>query len=304
MCAYADEPTYNFFDPADCDADGWLWLDSQYKIDKYVGVLSSDKKIKLVPAEYVIEDPDYPGEEMAVVPTADPNIKGYNKMGTQGGEGSKTGGISLPMGVEGWLDDDLGGGILVAMPDCFLFEVYMSQSVPKIFTYLKGALFETNIPSDCYYIWDWGYDWWTDDYIPLSTDYVTSDDLTVYVYEKEGSVLEGTETEYYMVSGEKGCGGRTAYYANNGFETDLIIHGLRIFTYTDVSDANVEGVAADDLNVSFDGKCVKATVPVEISVYDLCGAKVAGTNGTSLDCSALNGVYLVKAGNKALKVVL
>ena len=33
---------YNLFDAADCDAEGWLWLNTQEKIDKYVGLCNED----------------------------------------------------------------------------------------------------------------------------------------------------------------------------------------------------------------------------------------------------------------------
>lgn len=307
MCAYADVPTYNFFDPADCDADGWLWLDSQEKIDKYVGV---GKKIILVPAQYQLEDPEFPGEYYVPESFADPAILGYNTEGVQGGEGSKTGGIILP-GAKYDEEEDYfpteGGGILVAMPDCALFELYISQPASDIYTAIYAAKFETSDYSECTYVWDDEpyYDWGAGEYLggPVSTNHVWWG-LNLQDIKKDLNLGEGEPDwlSYYGAKGEP----RTALFYNYDYDTmsDMYIQGLHILTYTDVSDANVEGVAADDLNVSFDGKCVKATVPVEISVYDLCGAKVAGTNGTSLDCSALNGVYLVKAGNKALKVVL
>ena len=41
----------NLFTPADCDANGWLWFDTQAKIDKYVGEANSDKIIKMVPTK-------------------------------------------------------------------------------------------------------------------------------------------------------------------------------------------------------------------------------------------------------------
>ena len=54
---------YNLF--YDGDADGWLWVDSQEKIDKYVGLCNeadnkidtNGKIIQMVPADIA---PDYP----------------------------------------------------------------------------------------------------------------------------------------------------------------------------------------------------------------------------------------------------
>lgn len=38
------QQTYNYFDPADCDADGWLWFDTQEKLEKYCGFENEGKK--------------------------------------------------------------------------------------------------------------------------------------------------------------------------------------------------------------------------------------------------------------------
>lgn len=49
----------NLFTPADCDSNGWLWFDTQEKIDKYVGDATSDKLIKSIPTMYQEEvEPD------------------------------------------------------------------------------------------------------------------------------------------------------------------------------------------------------------------------------------------------------
>ena len=309
FCANAQDVTYNYFDPADCDADGWLWLDTQEKIDKYVG---EGKKIQLVPAEYEIDDPDFPGEYIPVESSADPSIKGYNTEGVEGGEGSKTGGLILPPTIWGDYWDDMGGGFIVAMPDCAVFDVYMSQSTPNIYTELDGAISETYDTGDFKFIWYYGYDYFEQEYIPLSENYVATDDLTnpEYTYTYEGSSLEGTEGQdfVYQIAGEKGCGGRSALYINYGQDSDLIIHGLRIRTYTSVSadtvgEAGVESIAQDSLKVSVKGGVVQLSSPAQIAVYSPSGAKVAGGYGSSLDCSALKGIYFVKAGNKTVKAV-
>lgn len=43
MAAMSGYAQYNLFDAADCDADGWLWFDTEAKITKYVGN-ATDKK--------------------------------------------------------------------------------------------------------------------------------------------------------------------------------------------------------------------------------------------------------------------
>lgn len=84
MCAMAamsaGAQEFNLFDAADCDADGWLWLNTQEKIDKYVGVIDEDnytvnpngKPIQMAFANIM---PDYPETY------ADPEVYGVDTEG-------------------------------------------------------------------------------------------------------------------------------------------------------------------------------------------------------------------------------
>ena len=63
MSASAQE-TFNLFSPADCDADGWLWLNTQEKIDRYVGKINEDAYTvdpngKVIQMAYANITPDY-----------------------------------------------------------------------------------------------------------------------------------------------------------------------------------------------------------------------------------------------------
>lgn len=63
MNASAQE-TFNLFSPADCDADGWLWLNTQEKIDKYVGTINEDDYTvdpngKVIQMAFANINPDY-----------------------------------------------------------------------------------------------------------------------------------------------------------------------------------------------------------------------------------------------------
>lgn len=304
--AYAqDEPTFNYFDPNDCDEQGWLWLDSQEKIDKYVG---AGKKIQLVNAQYELEDPEFPGEYYVPECSVSPVFKGYNQLGEEGGEGSATGGILLPAASydpdEDWAATE-GGGILVQMPDCAQFDLFLSQSRPELKLAMYVAKEETDDYTACKYIWDDDPDWWTGEGGPVITDYA-GPYLNIQAIEYDYDYGEGNP-DIWSIYGAKGEP-RTAYIANytNDEEQNstcpMYVHAIRVFTFTD-TEAAVKGVANDELNVSFNGKTVSASAPVEINVYDLCGAKVASAFASSYDCSALKGAYIVKAGNKAFKVV-
>lgn len=297
-----DEVTYNFFDPADCDAEGWLWLDTPEKIAKYVG---EDKKIKLVGAQYEIEDPDFPGSMIFPETVADATVEGYNTQGVKGGEGAKIGGIICPAAVEDWFSNLNGGGILVQMPDCASFDLYLSQECPNAMLDLEGAWSITD-PAGCKFIHANGpafFDWEEDDYATTEyAGYVYN--LQDYTYDWTNLENQDPALETFSIFGEKG-NPRTAYVANYSTECPTIIQGIRIKTFTDVSmdDAAVEGIIAD-ADITVNGKVISLSAPAEISVYNAAGVKVAGVYGTSLDCSGLNGLYIVKAGNKAVKVNL
>ena len=63
MSASAQE-TFNLFSPADCDADGWLWLNTQEKIDRYVGKINEDAYTvdpngKVIQMAFANINPDY-----------------------------------------------------------------------------------------------------------------------------------------------------------------------------------------------------------------------------------------------------
>ena len=74
-------------------------------------------------------------------------------------------------------------------------------------------------------------------------------------------------------------------------------------TYADAT--GISDINADHAGVALVGGTVIGNAP--IAVYDLAGHKVAeakAANGkASLDASQLNGVYVVKVGDKAVKMI-
>lgn len=58
------QTTYNLFSHTDCDADGWLWLNTQAKIDRYVGKINEDAYTvdpngKVIQLAFANINPDY-----------------------------------------------------------------------------------------------------------------------------------------------------------------------------------------------------------------------------------------------------
>lgn len=124
LCAMsATAQNYNLFSASDIDKDGWLWFDTQAKVDKYVGICDEDnykadpngKKIQLVYADQV---PTYPKT------TVDPDAIGFGKGGELGTEGYKKGAIILPAASAAMQTN--GGGILIMMPSCSELSINVS----------------------------------------------------------------------------------------------------------------------------------------------------------------------------------
>jgi len=100
MSASAQE-TFNLFSPADCDADGWLWLNTQEKIDRYVGKINEDAYTvdpngKVIQMAFANINPDYTDTY------ADPEAYGVDTQGN----------TILDEGVN--KDECIKGGIVLA----------------------------------------------------------------------------------------------------------------------------------------------------------------------------------------------
>lgn len=301
MNAQETSETYNFFDPADCDENGWLWFDSAEKIAKYVG---EGLKIQLIDAPFEIDDPDFPGEKIFPPSYADAAVKGYNTKGEEGGEGAKTGALVLAQAEGRGFFDSYGGGFLVHMPDCASFDVVLSSSEGSIYTELYGERSYVDA-KDCRYIWNESdpSEWFPEDG-PLTTEHYI-EYLNVQSHAYDLTFGEGDVRDYLTFQGNKGENRTAVFY--NRVTAPLYVHGIRIKTYTDVSNAagdvaGVTDIAADKVAINITGKVISVDTPSEISVYNVAGAKVASAYGTSMDCSGLaKGVYVVSAGKHTLK---
>lgn len=124
LCAMsATAQNYNLFSASDIDKDGWLWFDTQAKVDKYVGTCDEEnykadpngKKIQMIYADQV---PAYPQT------TVDPDAIGYGKGGELKAEGYKKGAIILPAASA--IGATNGGGILIMMPSCSELSINVS----------------------------------------------------------------------------------------------------------------------------------------------------------------------------------
>ena len=121
----AQAQEYNMFGASDVDADGWLWFDTQAKIDKYIGNIDEtnykvDGNGKLIQTVYADQMPDYPASEVS------PEFVGAGTDGETGSEGSRTGAIMLQPSSQAMTAN--GGGFIVCMPSCATFSICLSSN--------------------------------------------------------------------------------------------------------------------------------------------------------------------------------
>lgn len=233
------QQTFNYFDPKDCDADGWLWFDSQAKLDKYCG-WNSQFKIQLLTASYEVDG-------SFAEPTLDGTIPGYNKEGVAGAAGTKAGAIVIPRGKTYGSKD--GGGIAMMLPDLAEFSVFMSSEGPLYQPCLQGgpgwiervdyqtvkgfARPFTKLTSDCQYQWN------------------------------NLQNFENANTGFKFLSPK---GEKVTAALIDDMTSDILIQGIKVFTYTQ-TDYPQSGSAVDEIETD-------QNAPVEY--FNLQGMKVSG----------------------------
>lgn len=257
---------YNFFDPADCDDNGWLWLDSADKLKKYTGYNTKKTKYKIALADANYELQDFSVPET----TTDAAFKGFNSDGIQGGEGAKTGGIILPVSKSsaaiGWTASESGGGILLSLPDCAELSVYIStteKNVRKMYpaVYVGSGLDARQM--DCYLVdayqdfyWDTPFSDENEVLIPYCGTWQNMQNLKKMRYGSDGEELG--ELSIGTEAGKP----QTVYITTYGTEAPLAIQGIRCFTYT---NTNPELGAVSEVDADMD---------VNSPVYNVYGVKV------------------------------
>lgn len=275
---------YNLFDAADCDENGWLWFDTQAKIDKYIGQADNDygksdpkgKIIQLVCADHgEYEDS-----------TVDPNFVGAGTDGVLNGAGAKKGTIILAQN-SGFMATN-GGGILVCAPSLSTISLSMS-SENKVGIQVFGTTDENKYLTE---------------YKVISSKYALSwpplfraGQYTWTGIEK----LDSNNPPYFNLQSDVPI----IAYIKSTTNAPIYIHGIKVTTPT---ETGVEDVAtATEFN--FDGKTITVAQSSAIAVYSLTGQRVLASTAATLDCSSLEkGVYIAKVqkGQKqmAQKIVI
>lgn len=278
--AASAQTVYNLFDATDLDADGWLWLDSQAKIDKYVG---ADKLIRLIDTENEIDDPDFPGEKITPATEVSPEFKGYDQAGQLGSSDSWTGGILLPEGERGWLGF-LGGGFYLQLPDCHTFAIATSCISPNVYfeVYMAKSAAE---PADCKYIWN--YDdptEWVPEDAPFIESYQGKGNIEHLWYDMNFTGGEGPDADVWKIQSVPEEPRTVAVYSITE-AGPVYIHGLKIETYSKVNNDGNEEEGIETLSSS----------ATEVKYYDLLGNRVI---------NPIKGLYIKVQGKKSVKTIL
>ena len=275
---------YNYFDAADVDANGWLWFDTQEKIDKYVGFpsMSGNPKVMLMADDIT---------DSWAEPTCDPNVVGYNAEGEQGGEGSKKGGIILPPATDMTSKD--GGGIYMFLPDCAEFHAVLSSEGTLWSMFCGGGLGEVERV----------------DFIRTNFTLPPFKKFSNDNYVEWRNIQDSDDKKNFIIKQPKGTKVTAAILVC--VAKPVIVHGIKVMTYTKASnsEAGIDDVLGGSaLSLSFNGNAVNATEAADMSVYSVSGAKVAEAHGTTFALDNLApGAYVVKAvsanGTATIKVV-
>lgn len=261
----------NLFAAEDIDADGWLWFDTQAKIDKYVSVGNEDdNKVdpngKLVQILYADLAPDYPA------PTTDPTVKGAGTDGDLGTDGCKTGAIILP--ASSAVTNYNGGRFVICMPDgCTSLSIcYSCESY--VYCRLSSS---NNVDATCVANTSETFD---------ANKYSARAIRSLFNKLSSYGVNTWSGMETLNNNMLDGCiKGESAVYAmfESGTKSEIYIHGIKALTAKTTGISNVN--AAESSEVS--------------GVYDMQGKLVAkSADGLS------KGLYIVKTGKNAKKVVV
>ncbi|GAB6011425.1 T9SS type A sorting domain-containing protein [Viscerimonas tarda] len=273
---------YNLFDAADVDADGWIWFDTQAKIDKYISQADNEnlkfnesgKIIQLVSADF--------GEYVDTEAAAD--FAGAGTDGALGGANAKTGAIKIAPSSASMSTN--GGGVIVKAPSCTSFNLMVSASstmyVRLLGTTEAGKRFtDYTIVSALY----------SSMFKPLSS-------AGQFTWLNMQTLNSGNEPIFTLASSSAIYG-----YFQNLTKNNLYIHGLKVLTSTPPS--NIDGTENDSAGLKFDGKTISLANDADIVVYNTQGIVVKSAYTSSLDVSGLaNGIYIAKAGACTQKVIV
>lgn len=271
----------NLFTPADCDSNGWLWFDTQEKIDKYVGDATSEKLIKSIPTMYQEEvepdvfEPLYNTTSPTVAGAGtDGYLPGVDSTGTAIGTDAKKGAIVLAPASP--YTSFNGGSIALYMPSCYHLEVFLSAEV-ALRPAVKGGFDTSNTEI---------------------VDLANIKSFTFLSYKGAGqatwAVQDIANTSNFKLNQQKPV---IAQILNgNTSKAEMYIHGIKALVYGE--GAGIAGTQADSdhINIAQTGRFISLSREADITVYNAGGKEVLSARAEALDLGALGtGLYIVQA---------
>ena len=271
----------NLFTPADCDANGWLWFDTQAKIDKYVGDANSDKIIKMVPTKYQVEvEPDiFENLKNTASPTVygagtDGYLPGVDSTGATLGADAKQGAIVLAPATNAIMAMN-GGGILMHLQSCYSLNMFFSCEghIKPVLQGVDG----TKETIDCSQIKSFPF-------TPLNS---------AYSGQTTWNNMQDIENAFsFKLKSEN----PVTMYLLSGTNNDLYLHGIKALVYGE--GAGISGTASDaeGINIAQTGRFISLSREADINVYNAAGKVVLSTRAEALDLGVLGtGLYIVQA---------
>lgn len=274
----ASAQQYNLFDPADVDADGWIWFDTQAKIDKYIGQAgengSYDPNGKMIQLVDAVHGLDYISCE------ASADLVGAGTDGLIGGPGARTGGIKV-VPSSGLTATD-GGCVVIGMPSCVAFNVAFSSENRIFLRFLGTTSVDTRFA----------------EYNVIDAKHASglANPLSSAGQAKWENMenLTGSIAPYLEIKSSS-----PIYGMIQNMRSEFYIHGMKILTSTPTSIDSQKTASS----ISFDGKAVSLASSANINVYTVAGGLVASEYAASMDLSNLpKGFYIVKADQETIKV--
>lgn len=122
--------TYNLFPSWAVDADGWLWFNSQDKIDTYVGSINNDTYVADLSGKIIqMADANFDPYAATTVSATEVGIGGTGDDAVVGGPGAITGAIVLS--PASGITKSNGGGILLKLPSLSTLSISLSSTDKK-----------------------------------------------------------------------------------------------------------------------------------------------------------------------------
>ena len=275
---------YNLFSAEDVDADGWLWLDSEAKISKYVGVCDEENYTvnpngKPIQMAFANITPDYP-ETIADPEAFGTDTEGYlfADEGVKKEELIKGAIILAPASAQ---NTSNGGCLILNLPSCSTISLMLSSEARMLGrTLMLTPGYDMGIDDSV------GEDKWTGStkviYSKAAAPFSYLHSAGQYKWEGIETANNGNNEGVTFISNEP------VYFAlQNCNKYAIFVHAIKVTTPKQES-AYVQGVSSTEAKG-------------DAQVYGLDG-KFVGTRSAKNNLA--KGVYVVKQGDKAQKVIV